>query len=60
MLVCRKHVKDALKNFDVPHVSKLNHVKCTCSICSQNAEVKIFYSIPYSRKKENQPKYAKI
>jgi hypothetical protein len=47
-------VKDALKEFDVPHVIQIKQMTVPCSICEKKAEVKIFYSMPFF--KENKPK----
>jgi hypothetical protein len=45
--VCPKHVKEALKSLCVPHVERMKDYKCNCSFCNDNAEIKIFYSIPF-------------
>ncbi len=47
LMVCSNHVKDGLKDLDVPHVKKIKHYKCTCSFCNQEAIIKIFYSMPF-------------
>ncbi len=49
LMVCSNHVKDGLKNTNVPHVKKIKHYKYTCSFCHQEAIIKIFYSMPFYR-----------
>ncbi|MDR7238830.1 hypothetical protein J2Y02_003461 [Neobacillus drentensis] len=56
MLVCKKHVTEALEALDVPHVVKVDNYHSTCSFCKKEANLKIFYSIPFfktfSKKKQ--------
>ncbi|OIK12073.1 hypothetical protein BIV60_17000 [Bacillus sp. MUM 116] len=47
MLVCKKHVREALNRLDVPHVVKVENDQGTCSFCEKEANFKIFYSIPF-------------
>lgn len=50
--VCQKHVKEGLKDFDIPHVEKLTVCKGSCKFCNDTAEVKIYYSQPLGIKPE--------
>ena len=50
--VCQKHVKEGLKDFDIPHVEKLPDCKGSCKFCHDTAEVKILFSLPLGIKTE--------
>ncbi|OMP68440.1 hypothetical protein [Domibacillus epiphyticus] len=57
LVVCANHVKDGLKNFDVPHVKKVKSDKSPCSFCHKKADIKIFGSIPSFKEKRRIEKY---
>ncbi|KON88142.1 hypothetical protein AF332_15915 [Sporosarcina globispora] len=50
IIVCKNHVKKALKNLEVPHVEISKLYKSPCIFCKQEANIKIFYSVPISFK----------
>jgi hypothetical protein len=50
VMVCKNHVKMALESLDVPHVEICKLYKSPCIFCKQEANIKIFYSVPiYSK-----------
>jgi hypothetical protein len=50
VMVCKNHVKKALKGLDVPHVEISKLYKSPCIFCKQEANINIFYSVPFSNK----------
>ncbi|OLS41066.1 hypothetical protein BTR25_07030 [Bacillus sp. MRMR6] len=53
VLVCSKHVKDALKIVFIPHVRKVTEeesISSTCQFCSCTANYKLFNYV-HKRKK---------
>lgn len=46
VMVCKNHVKNVLFALDVPHVEISKLYKSPCIFCKQDANIKIFYSVP--------------
>jgi CxxH/CxxC protein (TIGR04129 family) len=45
ILVCSKHVKDALKMIDIPHIQAITEedsINSSCQLCSSKAKYKLF------------------
>lgn len=47
--VCQNHVKNGLKDLDVPHVKKVKEKNLICSFCNKEAEIKMFCSGPFAK-----------
>jgi hypothetical protein len=48
LVVCKKHVKEGITCFDVPHVKKISDSKLTCLFCKEEANIEVFYLISFS------------
>lgn len=49
VMVCKNHVKKALESLNVPHVEISKLHKSLCIFCKQEGDIKIFYSVPFSK-----------
>jgi hypothetical protein len=45
LVVCKKHVKEGIKCFDVPHVKKIRNSKLSCLLCKEEAKIEVFLRI---------------
>jgi hypothetical protein len=47
IIVCSKHVKDALRMIDLPHIHSISDQNCKCTICGALAKYKLYNFLPH-------------